>query len=63
MTHPQLTRAHLEATVVAIAAVRRDLAGRSVRARRSACVSRAALALLEQLATTQTERIERGTAG
>jgi hypothetical protein len=59
MTHPQLTRAHLEATVVAIAAVRPDLRADLCERVDPLRISRAALALLEQLATTQTERIER----
>lgn len=50
MTHPAITRAHLEATLVALAAVRQDLAPEIATRVDRDRLSVAAWALLEQLA-------------
>lgn len=60
MTHTLLTRPHLEATLVALAAVRPDLRRELLERVDPLHASPAAVGLLEQLATTQAERLDRG---
>lgn len=60
MTEPSLSRAHLEATLVAIAAVRRDLAPEILECADPLHVSSAARGLLEQLAETPESRRAKG---